>query len=134
MHDSATDILDRLATKLAAYQPAEKTVELVQQTPIVLLVGISGAGKDTIKHHLLESGNYHHIVSHTTRAPRENHDVLEQDGVDYHFIDLAQAESLLDEGRFVEAKMYSGNVYGTSAAEIQAAHDENKIAITDIEV
>jgi guanylate kinase len=128
------DILERIATKLAAYNPAEKTVDLVKETPIVLLVGISGAGKDTIKHHLLNTGNYHHIVSHTTRPPRENHGVLEQDGVDYHFIDLAQAEALLDEGRFVEAKMYSGNVYGTSAAEIQAARDENKIAITDIEV
>jgi guanylate kinase len=128
------DILERIATKLAAYNPAEKTVDLVKETPIVLLVGISGAGKDTIKHHLLNTGNYHHIVSHTTRPPRENHGVLEQDGVDYHFIDLPQAEALLDEGRFVEAKMYSGNVYGTSAAEIQAARDENKIAITDIEV
>jgi guanylate kinase len=30
--------------------------------------------------------------------------------------------------------MYSGNVYGTSAAEIQAAKDEGKVAMTDIEV
>jgi guanylate kinase len=134
MQDSVPDILERLAAKLAAYQPAVKTVELVRQTPIVLLVGISGAGKDTIKHRLLGTGNYHHIVSHTTRAPRENHGIMEQDGQDYHFIDLAKAESLLDEGGFVEAKMYSGNVYGTGAAEIQAAHDEHKIAITDIEV
>jgi guanylate kinase len=41
---------------------------------------------------------------------------------------------MLDAGEFVEAKMYSGNVYGTSIAEIQQAHNDGKIALTDIEV
>jgi guanylate kinase len=41
---------------------------------------------------------------------------------------------MLDEQRFIEAKIYSGNLYGTSEAEIQAAHDEGKIAMTDLEV
>lgn len=134
MQDQCQDILERITTILQTYHPSDQTVELVQQTPIVLLVGISGAGKDTIKHRLLDTGKYHHIVSHTTRAPRENGGVLEIDGVDYHFIALDTAEKLLNNGGFVEAKMYSGNVYGTSAAEIQAAHDEEKIAITDVEV
>jgi guanylate kinase len=134
MQDPCQDILERISTKLITYQPSDKTIQLVRDTPIVLLVGISGAGKDTIKHKLLESGNYHHIVSHTTRAPRENGGVLELDGVDYHFVSLETAEKLLNNGGFVESKMYSGNVYGTSAAEIQTAHDEERIAITDVEV
>jgi guanylate kinase len=124
----------KLIQKIISYHPSASTIELIQQTPIIFLVGISGAGKDSIKQKLLESGKYHHIVSHTTRQPRLNRGVMEQDGREYHFIDLAEAERLLDDKAFVEAKMYSGNLYGTSVAEIQKAQDEGKIALTDIEV
>lgn len=116
------------------YRLAPEVAELVRATPIVLLVGVSGAGKDTIKHRLLETGQYHHIVSHTTRPPRENGGVMEREGVEYHFIDKAEAVEMLKKREFVEAKLYSGNMYGTSAAEIRQAYDEGKIAITDLEV
>ena len=129
-----TEIHERLKQNLETYQPTPKTAELLKNTPILLLVGISGAGKDSIKHELLKTGDYHHIVSHTTRAPRENHGVIEKEGIDYHFISLAEAEKMLDDQAFVEAKMYSGNIYGTSVAEIQAAYDTHKIATADIEV
>jgi guanylate kinase len=123
-----------LKQKIDQYKPSAATTELVKSTPILLLVGVSGAGKDSIKHRLLKTGQYHHIVSHTTRQPRENQGVMEQEGQDYHFIGLGEAEEMLNAGAFVEAKFYSGNIYGTSAAEIQRAQDEHKIAVTDIEV
>lgn len=122
------------ARLVTGYKISQEAIDLVRQTPIVLLVGVSGAGKDTIKRHLLKTGKYHHIVSHTTRAPRENGGVMEQDGVDYHFIDLAQAEEMLQNGEFIEANVYSGNLYGTSVSEIRQAKAENRIAITDLEV
>jgi guanylate kinase len=123
-----------LKQKLEHYKPSAATIALIQDTSILLLVGVSGAGKDSIKHQLLKTGQYHHIVSHTTRQPRENHGTLEKDNIDYHFISLDEAEKLIDGGAFVEAKMYSGNIYGTSVAEIQKAHDDHKIALTDMEV
>ncbi len=125
---------DQLQTLVNSYKIPAAAAELVKTTPIVLLVGVSGAGKDTIKHRLLETGQYHHIVSHTTRAPRRNAGILEDDGIDYHFINKEQAADMLRAGEFVEAKLYSGNMYGTSTNEIKQAHDEGKIAITDIEV
>ncbi len=135
MKDTNTNTLVAdVAALLDTYKPSQETVKLVRETPVTLLVGISGAGKDTIKHRLLEMGEYHHIVSHTTRQPRMNGGVLERDGEDYHFIELSAAKAMLENGAFVEAKMYSGNVYGTSVSEIQAAHDDGKIALTDIEV
>jgi guanylate kinase len=82
----------------------------------------------------LRTGDYHHIISHTTRAPRENGGVMEQDGTEYHFISKETAVEMLQQGAFVEAKQYGGNLYGTSVAEIQKAYDEGKIAVTDIEV
>ncbi len=127
MHDS-------LAGKLAAYEPDASAKKLIKETRILLLVGPTGAGKDSLKDKLLKTGDYHHIVSHTTRKPRINHGVIEQDGREYHFIDKAQAERMLDNHELIEAKMYSGNLYGTSVAEIKAAHDNSKIAMTDIEV
>ncbi len=124
----------QLARKLSAYKPDESAKQLIKETPILLLVGPTGAGKDSLKDKLLETGDYHHIVSHTTRPPRINHGILEQDGREYHFIDKAAAENMLDDHDLIEAKIYSGNLYGTSVAEIQAAHNEGKIAMTDIEV
>lgn len=130
-HADRQNVLER---KIAEYQHSTDTIRLVQSTPILLLVGISGAGKDTIKHKLLETRKYHHIISHTTRAPRMNHGTMEQNGVEYHFISLEQAEELLDRGGYIEAKMYSGNIYGTSVSEIETAKKSGKIAVTDLEV
>lgn len=125
---------DTLKAKLETYRPSKGAIKLVNNTNILLLVGISGAGKDTTKIQLLKHGGYHHIVSHTTRPPRFNHGIMEQDGVDYHFIDLAQANKLVDEQKFIEAKIYSGNVYGTSISEIEVAHNAGQTAVTDLEV
>ena len=123
-----------LETKLAEYTPSSSTANLIKTTPILLLVGPTGAGKDALKDKLLATGDYHHIISHTTRPPRINHGLVEQDGREYHFIDKTVAEKMLDDKEFIEAKIYSGNLYGTAVAEIQAAHDEAKTAMTDIEV
>ncbi len=123
-----------LARKLSVYRPAPSTAELVKKTPILLLVGPTGAGKDSLKDKLLDTGGYHHIISHTTRPPRINHGIIEENGREYHFITKAAAKKMLDDQALIEAKIYSGNLYGTSVAEIQAAHDEGKIAMTDIEV
>lgn len=120
--------------KLSEYKIPDAAVSLIRNSNVVFLVGVTAAGKDTVLRRLLDSDDYHHIVSHTTRKPRANHGVMEQDGIDYHFVDFATAEQMLDNGGYIEAKVFSGNVYGTSVAEIQMAHDEGKIAITDIEV
>lgn len=125
---------EKIQTLLKDYQADSNAIALVKTTDILLLVGISGAGKDTVKQHLLERGGYHHIVSHTTRPPRSNHGILERDGKDYHFVTLDQAAAMIEDHAFIEAKLYSGNVYGTSVSEIQIAHDARDVATTDIEV
>ncbi len=123
-----------LASLLKNYSPAPSTARLIKSTPILLLVGPTGAGKDALKDRLLKTGEYHHIVSHTTRPPRINHGVIEENGKDYHFINKEIAEDMLNKKLFIEAKIYSGNLYGTSVAEIELANKEGKIAMTDIEV
>lgn len=123
-----------LKQKVTSYQPSDLVKDQLNKTAIVLLVAISGGGKDTIKNHLLNSGKYHHIISYTTRQPRINNGVQEQDGDDYHFINAETASRMLDEGSYIEADLYANNVYGTGIADIIAAEQEGKIAITDMTI
>lgn len=116
------------------YAMPTAVVELVRSTRLLLIAGIVGAGKDTVVGSVFDESKYHMIVSHTTRPPRVNHGVLEQDGVDYHFVTLEQIQAMLQSGELVEAKYVHGNVYATSAAELEAAQRAGKIAITDIDI
>lgn len=125
---------NQLREAIKNYQPSAETVALVRRVPLVLFVGISGAGKDTVKQRLLATGNYFNYVSHTTRSPRENHGKLEVNGKDYFFSSQNEALSMLQNGEFIEAKEYSGNVYGTSRVGLLEAEKATKIAINDVEV
>jgi guanylate kinase len=119
---------------LSSYSPDAKTIKLIKKSDILLLVGPSGAGKDTIAKELLKTEKYHYIVTHTTRAPRHNHGVIEQDGLDYHFINLTKANKMLKSKEFLEAAINHGNLYGTSVVEFMNANKHSKVALTDIDV
>ncbi len=119
--------------RIASYMPPEAAVEAVKNSKIALLVGISGAGKDTVKKGLLARPGFGEIISHTTRAPRENGGILEEDGVDYHFIDEDRAREMLHAGEFIEAKLVHGTVYGTATKDVLSAAEKG-VAITDLDV
>jgi guanylate kinase len=126
--------MNELTQLLDDYAPSNEVVSIVRSSQLLFVVGISGAGKNTIINKLLKSGKYHRIISHTTRAPRENYGVMEQDGEEYYFVNHAQVADMVNAKEFVEAKQYGINVYGTSAAELTKAKQEGKIALADIEV
>lgn len=115
------------------YKCPESAVDVIKNAKIALIVGISGAGKDTIKEAILKKPGYADIVSHTTRQPRMNLGVMEVPGKDYHFISEDEAKKMLEAEEFVEAKYVHGTVYGTSTAEVKRA-SEAGVAITDIDV
>ena len=119
---------------VADYHPTKQAIQLVDDTKVVLLVGISGAGKDTIKNLLLRDSMFRDIVSHTTRAPRSNNGIPEVDGKDYHFIDQERAVEMLEAQEFIEVKLVHGTIYGTSTQELATAYSEGLVAITDIDV
>ena len=126
--------MSKIEKLIREYQPSESVRQLIIQTKIVLLVGISGAGKDTTKQRLMQSPEFADIVSYTTRQPRQNKGVWEREGIDYNYIDEATAARLLESHAFVEAKFVHGTVYGTGVKQIQDIHDAGKIAVTDIDV
>jgi guanylate kinase len=78
----------------------------------------SGAGKTSLTRALLESrDDLAFSVSATTRDRRPH----ERDGVDYHFVDRAAFDAMIDAGEFVEWATVHGERYGTTRAAIQAA-------------
>ena len=78
----------------------------------------SGAGKTSLVKALLESTpNLEVSVSHTTRDIRPG----ETDGINYHFVDESEFESIRDANGFFEWAQVFGNFYGTSS---QAAQDK----------
>lgn len=84
----------------------------------------SGAGKTTLVRRLLADDREVHLsISHTTRAPRHS----EQDGRDYHFIDVSKFKDMRSRGEFLESAEVHGNFYGTSRVwmegEIAAGRD-----------
>lgn len=127
-------IAKNLETLIDNYRPNNQAIDLIKRTKIVLLVGISGAGKDTIKRQLLQDDQFRDIVSYTTRSPRRNLGIFEQNGLDYHFIDHETAIDMLENHQFIEAKFVHGTVYGTGVREIQEIQNQGKVAITDIDV
>lgn len=71
----------------------------------------SGAGKTTLTRMLLAADPAIRLsISHTTRAPRPG----EQNGREYHFVDVATFKSMQDAGDFLESAEVHGNFYGTS--------------------
>ncbi|XP_072858893.1 guanylate kinase isoform X1 [Pogona vitticeps] len=98
----------------------------------VVLSGPSGAGKSTLLKKLLK--DYENVfgfsVSHTTRQPRPG----EVNGKDYHFVTREEMQKEIDAGGFIEHAQFSGNLYGTSKAAIQAVQAQNQICILDIDM
>ncbi len=77
----------------------------------------SGAGKSTLVNLLLERDRrVRHSVSCTTRAPRPG----EQDGREYHFVDIPAFCAMRDRGEFIEWAEVHGNFYGTSRVWIES--------------
>jgi len=78
---------------------------------LVVVFGPSGAGKSTLVGLLLErDGMVRQSVSYTTRDPRPG----EENGREYHFIDIATFSAMRDRGEFIEWAEVHGNFYGTS--------------------
>ncbi|XP_037133103.1 guanylate kinase isoform X1 [Syngnathus acus] len=98
----------------------------------VVLSGPSGAGKSTLLKKLLKeyNGVFGFSVSHTTRNPRPG----EENGKDYHYVTREAMQAAVDKGEFIESAEFSGNLYGTSRAAVQAVKARNLICILDIDM
>lgn len=98
---------------------------------LVLLSGVSGAGKDTIKKQLISRmNNVESLPSYTDRAPRAN----DIPGVTYNFVDTEEFERMIKDGELYEYSVHHEHYYGTSRKLMNEKIKEGKIIVKDIEV
>jgi len=75
----------------------------------------SGAGKTSLVKALLESTKGISVsISHTTRVKRPG----EEDGVDYHYVDVPAFTNMVKKGAFLEHAQVFDNHYGTSETAV----------------
>ncbi len=99
---------------------------------LVVISGPSGCGKSTLIRRALGHPalrNYDLSVSATTRPQRPG----EQDGMDYHFMSVADFEAARD-SEFLEWAEYNGHYYGTPAGPVLDALAAGRSVLLEIEV
>jgi guanylate kinase len=90
----------------------------------------SGAGKTSLIRALLEQDRSLALsVSYTTRAPRPG----EQNGREYHFVDLPRFAAMLERGEFLESAEVHGHRYGTSQKVIERTRASGKDLLLEID-
>jgi guanylate kinase len=120
---------------IAGYRPSDASLRTLNATRLTVLVGLSSSGRDTVINELVRTGDYHPIITNTTRSPRINNGILERDGVEYWFMTEEEVLEGLRQGKYLEAEIIHGQqVSGTPISEIEAAHEKNLIAITDVDI
>ncbi|MEZ6137505.1 MAG: guanylate kinase [Pirellulaceae bacterium] len=101
---------------------------------LIILSGPSGAGKSTVLRRLIETCPLplELSVSVTTREKR----VGEVDGRDYYFVSHEKFQQMREDGEFLECKEVfgRGDWYGTPASRVEAALNDGKWLILEIDV
>ena len=98
---------------------------------LVLLSGVSGAGKDTIKKALIQRNErIVSLPSYTDREPREG----EVNGEIYNFITTEEFEELIKNNDLYEYDIHHDHYYGTSKKLLNDRLNSGKIIVKDIDV
>lgn len=91
----------------------------------------SGTGKSTLLGRVLrEVSGLRFSVSHTTRAPRPG----ERDGQQYHFVERAAFDALIEARGLLEWAEVHGQRYGTAFTEYRRAEREGVDLLLDLDV
>jgi guanylate kinase len=105
-------------------QPADKPL-------LIVLSGLSGAGKDSVLNELKKSGfPIVHIVTATTRPRRQN----EKDGLDYTFVTPEKFEQMIKDNQLLEWATVYGNKYGVPREPVRRALEKGKDVVIKVDV
>ena len=103
----------------------------VRRGLLIVISGPSGVGKDTLIRRLFEKDrNLRKTVSYTTRRARPG----ELEGVDYLYVKPDELSNHILEGQVLEHAEYDGNVYATSAAQVEDNRSAGYDTILKIDV
>jgi guanylate kinase len=109
---------------------ASRARKLDQRGLLLVVSSPSGAGKTTLCRRLLaEFSNIAFSISYTTRPRRRT----EVDGRDYHFVEPAQFDQMVQTGAFAEWAEVHGNRYGSARSQIEQATKAGRDLLFDID-
>ena len=98
---------------------------------LVILSGVCGAGKDTIKKELLNRmENVETLPSYTSRPIRPG----DINGETYNFVTKQEFEDMIKNGEFYEYDIHHNNYYGISKKLLNEKLKNKKIMVKDIDV
>ena len=98
---------------------------------LVLLSGVSGAGKDTIKKELIKRmENVVSLPSYTDRPIREG----DIPGQTYNFVTTNEFEEMINNNELYEYNVHHEHYYGTSRKLMNEKIQSGKIIVKDIDV
>lgn len=98
---------------------------------LVILSGVAGAGKDTIKKELIKRfDNVESLPSYTSRPKREG----DVEGQTYNFVTREEFEQKIENGEFYEYDVHHNHYYGTSKKLLNEKIESGKIIVKDIDV
>lgn len=98
---------------------------------LVILSGVAGAGKDTIKKELIKRmKDVESLPSYTSRPIREG----DVEGQTYHFVTKEEFEQMIKNGEFYEYDVHHNQYYGTSRKLLNEKIKSGKIIVKDIDV
>ena len=98
---------------------------------LILLSGVSGAGKDTIKKELIKRiENVESLPSYTDRPKREG----DIPGVTYNFVSKEEFERMIENNELYEYNVHHEHYYGTSRKLMNEKIASGKIIVKDMDV
>ncbi len=98
---------------------------------LVILSGVAGAGKDTIKKELIKRmENVESLPSYTSRPIRPG----DIDGKTYIFVTKQEFEKMIQDGEFYEYDIHHNNYYGVPRKILNEKLKNGKIIVKDVDV
>lgn len=98
---------------------------------LVILSGVAGAGKDTIKKELINRmENVESLPSYTSRPIRPG----DIDGKTYNFVTKQEFEKMIQDGEFYEYDIHHNNYYGVPKKLLNEKLSNGKIIVKDVDV
>ncbi|KAL5279948.1 MPP6 family protein [Megaselia abdita] len=96
----------------------------------LVLIGVSGVGRRTLKNRLINSDpdKFGAVIPHTSRTKR----ALEENGKSYWFADREDMEEEIKQNNFLEYGEHNGNLYGTHVESIKDVIKSGKMCVLDV--
>ncbi len=98
---------------------------------LVILSGVAGAGKDTIKKELIKRKQNIVTVPSITDRPQRNGDVP---GQTYNFVTTEEFKNMIENNELYEYDIHHNHYYGTSKKILNSQIEQGNIIVKDIEV